>query len=354
MALPKGDRQVQAEAVAQAIGEWDTHNGMTLLVSTGLWRAFREALNEPVSGKRVSPQVSAALLRIVKSGALGNSACFSLFRFRFAIDVIQANAEGSEVSAAQLALLWEQLEALPQENVSNTTALACLEVASDWRGTYQEPNQTAMVGLKIDYPEGATFVKNTVRHEIGHALHAQFFGIVNPWLDTLWDYCSIDDNDKIWAWCKAIDPGLTENNKKSILEIIIGYIENGQGSFEYPFLDYIADSYRGECHAAISPVLQRALTESGVGYWNWNAFHQSDGRYYFINNYYGALCSFARPVADMVTDTNRPAAAFFHYEFFAECYAEYTETPENPGGNLPDAMAAVVARVIEASQRQRG
>ncbi len=61
-----------------------------------------------------------------------------------------------------------------------------------------------------------------------------------------------------------------------------------------------------------------------------------------------------RPVADMVTDTNRPAAAFFHYEFFAECYAEYTETPENPGGNLPDAMAAVVARVIEASQRQRG
>ena len=101
----------------------------------------------------------------------------ALFQTRFGLLI--RDYEG-DWTARYVTMVWDSLDCLPDDHVSDNTALAAFDALKQGGGGHFSSSEDAIrVGVGFG---GAIGLSHTVRHEVGHAVHHKMAGAIDAWL----------------------------------------------------------------------------------------------------------------------------------------------------------------------------
>jgi hypothetical protein len=286
-----------------------------------------------------------------------------LFQKRFGLSMTNSNNQAWTYDA--VVITWAQLDKLPDEHVTDNNKLAIFNATQGGGGTYAESSNTVNIGQA-----GLANMSHTVRHEVGHAVHAQLKGIVDPWLEGTMGFHNyargangvrqwIDDLGGFPLTYKAEGnwlPSLSlPGRRQRIVDQITSYI--GGGSSWQParpnVLDGHADNEEKGLYNDMPRVKYGVFASPPYWYQNWRNFVKGpDGGSYYLNYWYAHPIRFSAKCAQVIEATGDDYTSMSHYEFFANCYAEYfadpagAQDPTKWGGRLPGDVKDFITKNI--------
>ncbi len=317
-------------------------------------------ITNPVAGTR------AAMRRLLDVGSVNIAEAKSLFRQRFNHE---ARAEETEWRLDLLKAVWTQLERLPDQDVSANTVLTTFNAINGGGGTGPSWEAPGVVNsVRLGQAAAPAGIAHTVRHEIGHAVHAQIPGQVNPWLQGEMQFWFLSgDKAGVKTWLEQLDAwpanftdvdgtskpmGDTERDK------LAGMVETWMGSNAWaPTRANVTDGQPADLTALWSAVpekMKNGVAQSRTNWYsNWSNFQQGQGsRYFFLNHYYHRPYHLGPKAAEVIRAVGDSYTAMSEQEFFANTYAEYFKDPagyaDNSkwGGNLPGSVKEFFKKVV--------
>ncbi|WP_338845660.1 CpXC domain-containing protein [Massilia sp. W12] len=254
-----------------------------------------------------------------------------IFEVRFGAEL--GNEWGKNDDPDDIDTIWQLLRDLPSTNVEGNTSLNKIKEGSGGGGFYTRDG-TIEIG-EGNRGDDVRFA-DVLRHEVGHAVHAQRKELVNAWLLQRfgWHYWE-NDEDGVRAWVDAMG-GMAHLSKRKQSEVVKILLQAaGEGSTWQPGeLAPIADKHPWRA-PDFGPRL--AFEQSGA-YWyrNHACWHRANGLAFCINFWYQRFMVVKAETLDQFV-ANMPSnyAAMSHMEFFAELYALYYGPASEARAALP-------------------
>lgn len=321
---------------------------------TGKFKA-RFISNMP-KGTEMSAPMKKALFHIV-NGAVTVEQARELFEVRFNHPVVDQPPDPSAAAGAPatavwtldtIRQVWKQLDGLPDQDVSGIQIWQAFQALNTSGGFY------SFTHIEIGVNATPEKMAHTVRHEIGHGVHAALKAVVDAWLQGSVDFWYTDFAtwiDELGGYpAKYTHPTDGEKDfdaaaKAAVLALVEGYTGNTSWDPTKASPETGADDVQTAQWNAMGEPLKNACKQS-KSYWysNWSNFQQAGGRRYFLNHWYHAPYRFGATAASAITATGDNYSAMSEQELFANCYAEYFHDPAGVddhskwGGGLPSSV----------------
>ncbi len=323
-----------------------------------------------IAAPPASAATRTAMRRLLDIGNLNITEAKSLFKQRFNHE---AKAEETEWRLEILKAVWTALDRLPDQDVSSNTVLTTFNAINGGGGTgpsWQAPD--TINSIRLGQAATPSAMAHTVRHEVGHAVHAQISAQVNPWLQGEMQFWFLSgDKAGVKSWLDQLDTwpanytdaagaskplGDTEKDK------LAGMVETWMGHSGWsPTRTNVTDGQPAELTslwAAVPEKMKNGVAQSKTNWYsNWTNFQQgSDSRYFFLNHYYHRPYHFGPKAAEVIRAVGDNYTAMSEQEFFANAYAEYFKDPagytDNSkwGGNLPAGVKDFFKTVVVSRQ----
>lgn len=276
-----------------------------------------------------------------------------LFELRFGItleDSWYRNDDKNDIDT-----LWRLLKNLPDSHVEGNSKLAEIELGEGGGGTYSPATHEIEIGsAELAFKER---FEDTLRHEVGHAVHEANPDLVNGWLWERFGWAEfqttqqgIDD----WAAQMGAAGGygaLTSAQKAQVRSLVRQAC--GPGSQWGPSLTPNAPTGSVWKEAGFGP---RLAFENSGGNWYENTaqWYRANGRAFAVNFWYASLLCVNEATLDFITGRMPDAyAAMSPAEFFAELYALYHDIGDPQRKNIPaDVASWLKSNLGGASNRQ--
>jgi hypothetical protein len=279
------------------------------------------------------------LYTLIERGAVELAEARQLFevRFRHPLRGSGAGVTAADWDMAKLKILWRQLDALPDADVSENQIWGAMTAIAGSGGFYKGSH------IEIGVGAGEAKMTHTVRHEIGHGVHAQLQGTVDAWLQGSIDFWTTD-----WAtWISDLggfpdkyqhpsegEKPFDDTAKQAVRGMIESFTNRGNWGPTRNAPDTGKSALEQAYWAAMPAAVQNACAQSTSRWYNnWSNFQQANGRSYFLNHWYKTPYRFGGTAATAIAATGDNYSAMSEKEFFANCYAEYFEDPAGKGDN---------------------
>jgi hypothetical protein len=259
--------------------------------------------------------------------------------------------------------VWDQLDVLPDQDVSDLTVLTTFQAIAGGGGfgpSWEAPDTVNTIQLGEDAGANPAHMAHTVRHEVGHAVHAEIPGNINPWLEgdvKFWFYANDDTGVRQLVTelggfpAKYTGPDGAEHDWDAnadawILNLLQTFI-GGSGSWD-PARPTVTDG-QGDWETAMwdaMPDTVKDVATQSPSHWyaNYNNFARGTKGSYFLNYWYARPFYMSDTAKAVVDATGDDYTAMSEKEFFANAYAEYFKDPagytDNTkwGGSLPGGV----------------
>jgi len=253
-----------------------------------------------------------------------------------------------------LQAVWENLEHLPDQDVSDNTVLQTFEAISG-TGAFWSGRSDIQIGQGRDVDA----IGHTVRHEVGHAVHTELSGTVDAWCQqamSFWFYSGSSAGYTSWINDLGGFPSnytdesgaekpFGDTEKARALALLQSFV--GGGSSWSPARSSVTDG-QSAADAAIwegmKPAVKNAVTQSTSKWYKNHSNWQGGAKGKAFLNYWYAKPFYMGAAAEAVVNTCRDYTAMSHKELFADAYAEYFEDPAGAqdrtewGGDLSGAV----------------
>lgn len=351
-----------AQGVLVALNARQPAGGIAELKTANQWNPLVAALPK---GK-LNAGARRALDQMIEDGIFNQADATHLFEIRFAHPA-RGTGPGTPANAAAwpldvLTVMWRQLQRLPAEDVTENTVINVYQgTTAGGGGSWASGTGTIELGVAggdFEYLEG------TVRHEIGHAVHSEISGQVDPWLKN--DIGFHTETFENWINDLGGYPTHFTSSgghnvvvdaawKTYLRTLIENYTNHGQWGPTAATPDAAAPADGKAAWAAMPAKVKNACAQSTTSWYNNFAnFQANGGSRFFLNHWYHTPYKLSEHAVNVINATNDTYSAMSDKEFFANCYAEYFRDPTgvqnhaNWGGNLPATVKAYFKDVIVA------
>jgi len=351
-----------AQGVLTALNARQPAAGIAELKTANQWDPLVAALPK---GK-LTAGAARALDQMVEDSVFNQADTTQLFEIRFGHPA-QGTGPGTPTNAANwpldvLQVVWRQLQRLPAQDVTQSTVLNVYQATTDaGGGSWASGTGTVELGVAggdFEYLEG------TVRHEIGHAVHSQISGQVDPWLKNDMGFYTESFDD----WIKDLGgyPAQFTSSggahvvvddawKAYLRSLVENFTNTGNWGPTAATPDAGAPADGQAAWAAMPAKVKNACAQSTASWYNnFSNFQANGGSRFFLNHWYHQAFKLSDQAVTVINATNDTYSAMSDKEFFANCYAEFFRDPTgvqnhaNWGGNLPAGVKAFFRDVIIA------
>lgn len=293
--------------------------------------AFRAMLRRLPRGSALSGQAKQDLRRLFLWAKKKNLQKLQdeLFELRFGValeDSWYRNDDKNDIDT-----LWRLLKNLPDSHVEGNAKLSEIDLGSGGGGSYSASSTEIEIGSsELAFKER---FEDTLRHEVGHAVHEAHPELVNGWLWDRFGWAAFEPHQAgIDDWVAQMGAGsgwgaLSEGQRTQVRALIRQAC--GPGSVWGPKVTPDAPAASPWRAAGFGPRL--AFERSGDTWYEHNdQWYRANGKAFAINFWYGTLMCVNEATLDFV-DAKMPDryAAMSPAEFFAEVYALYYD-PDDP------------------------
>lgn len=323
-------------ATAQRINVWDR-------VVNGLPR-----------GTALDSGTRSAMYRAAVHGNLALTEIVRLFGIRFAHAAVRGNTDWTQ---DVLLATWRQLDVLPDQDVTANNVYQAFAAISGGGGLYGHSAAAGGTAIQIGQGNTGTYLAHTVRHEVGHAVHDQIRGTVNPWLQREMEFWYYGGGaDDVLTWLRQVgsfpasyrgadgrSAAFGDAQAMEVAQMVETWV--GQASWS-PTRANVTDGQSPDRVAlwnALPDTMKNAVIQSKANWYTNYANFQTgaNGRQYFLNHWYHRAYYIGRRARQTIDAIGENYTAMSEFEFFANCYAEFFKDPagytDNSrwGGNLP-------------------
>lgn len=235
--------------------------------------------------------------------------------------------------------LWKLLQNLPDTNVEGNTRLDVIDLdAGVGNGAYYDPGADKIVMGTGTLANQEGF-EDVMRHEVGHAVHAQLDGTGNKritnWLQQQfgWQFFRMNDGD-IDSWVNLMGGygNLTPQQKQEVRGYLKAALGPG-GQWGPPQLPNIPAGHPWNTRN-FGPRLAFERTDANW-YRNHSQWYRVNGRAFFLNFYYRTFMVVNESTLAFVDRMPSSYAAMSPDEFFAELYALFYDLDDPKWGVIP-------------------
>lgn len=359
--LPKkGDHWVNYRRWLPAQDAVAELHGLVLALANGTppavkGAAFKQMLERLPRGSALSGQAKTDLRKLftwVKKQGL-QQLQDQLFEIRFGValeDSWYRNDDKNDIDT-----LWRLLKNLPDTHVEGNSRLAEIDLGHGSGGFYSPSTMEIEIGASLlAFKES---FEDTLRHEVGHAVHEANQALVDGWLWSRFGFAMFPPNAQgIDDWIAQMGPGagyagLTATQKtqvRALLRQAVGPTEQWG-----PTVTPSAPPGSPWRQPNFGPRL--AFERSGDNWFANNAnWYRANGKAFAINFWYGMLMCVDEATLELVNGKMPDNyAAMSPAEFFAEMYALYYDIGDPQRKNIPaDVGAWIKAKLGGASRSQ--
>jgi hypothetical protein len=275
-----------------------------------------------------------------------------LFEIRFGIaleDSWYRNDDKNDIDT-----LWRLLKNLPDSHVEGNSSLAEIDLGHGGGGFYSPSTKEIEIGAsELSHKER---FEDTLRHEVGHAVHDANPTLVDGWLWSRFGWAEFPSNQQgIDDWIAQMGPasgwaGLTSTQKQQVRSLIRQAV--GPGAQWGPTVTPSAPA-GVPWKAGFGPY--EAFVRTGDSwYMNNRNWYRANGKAFAFNFWYTTLMCVNEETLDLVNEKMPDDyAAMSPAEFFAELYALYYDIGDPQRKNIPaDAVAWMRAKLGAATVTQ--
>lgn len=345
-----------AGGVMRGIAARDTKNAIALLKASGAWDKTLKALPE---GDALAAASKQALYRMVEDQNVDISDAKKLFEIRFNHPL---KDQTGSWTLANVAIVWNQLDHLPEQDVSDEKIFTAFYAIAGAGGFY------TWTDIQLGEDITAEHMPHTVRHEVGHGVHDHINGEVEPWLQNDMSFSYVDtDNNSLDSWITGLggypeqytgpdgkDYPFDATTKTWIWHMVRSFTGSSSWDPARNTPDESENDWYKAAWAAMPDAVRNACAQS-TRYWyqNWRNFQTgTDGKRYFLNHWYNRAYTIGNVAAAAIEATGEDYTSMSEYEFFANCYAEYFGDPAGVedaskwGGSLPKTVKDFFKTVV--------
>lgn len=254
--------------------------------------------------------------------------------------------------------VWDQLALLPDADVTELTVLTtfnAIQGAGGFGPSWEAP--TVVNTIQLGEANSPAHMGHTVRHEIGHAVHAEMPATINSWLQNEIGFWFLSDDDTGYTqWITELggfastytdaagdEQAFGDAEKAKVVALLDSYVGGGSSwSAARATMTDGVDATDALLWSAMPQNVQDAVVNSpSHWYQNYSSFSAGTKGTYFLNYWYARPFWMSAAAKAVVDSTGRAYTAMSEKEFFADAYAEYFKDPAGYadetkwGGNLP-------------------
>lgn len=344
--LPSQDAVAELHRIVLALGQGQPPDPASA--------AFRTLLARLPRGTALSGQAKKDLRSLFLWAKAQNQQKLQdeLFELRFGIaleDAWYRNSDKDDIDT-----LWRLLKNLPDSHVEGNSKLAEINLGSGGGGFYSPATMEIEIGAaELAFKER---FEDTLRHEVGHALHEAEPERIDGWLWQRFGWAEFPTTSKgIDDWVALMGPGagwagLGATQKTQVRSLIRQAC--GPGGQWGPTMSPSAAAGSPWRGAGFGPRL--AFERSGEHWFANNArWYRAGGKAFAVNFWYSTLMCVDVATLDTINGQMPDNyAAMSPAEFFAELYALYHDIGDPQRKHLPADVRKWMAALGKASTRQ--
>ena len=253
----------------------------------------------------------------------------ALFEIRFGIKLDDDWAMNRD--PRDIATLWKLLRKLPPSHVEGNVKLDSIKTEKGKGGTYDPETSDIYIGT-AELKRQESF-EDTVRHEVGHAVHEMLGDQISNWLRERFGWESYEaDAAGIDAWVARMG-GWGPLAGQQQQEEACDYLRRvaGRGGRWEPFRARPLPDGHAWYREDFGP---RLACENSLKDWykSHAKWHRAHGKAFFVNYFYGNFMAVDVQTVALIDLMPDAYAAMSDSEFFAELYALYydLDDPKRP------------------------
>jgi len=261
-----------------------------------------------------------------------------LFELRFGVELEDSwyrNDDKNDIDT-----LWQLLKSLPESHVEGNVKLAEIELGRGGGGSYSAGSREIEIGAQeLAFKER---FEDTLRHEVGHAVHEAHTDLVNGWLWERfgWGVFDPEKHGGVDDWANLMGPAwgkLTEAARTQMRALVRQAC--GKGGVWGPTVTPQAPAGSPWKAPDFGPRL--AFENSGDSWYENNPrWYRAGGKAFAINFWYATLMCVDEATLNFINGRLPDRyAAMSPAEFFAELYALYYDRDDPKRGVIPDDVA---------------
>jgi hypothetical protein len=261
-----------------------------------------------------------------------------LFEVRYGIAL--EDEWGTNQNKTDIDTIWNLLRNVPVNNIEGNTRLKEIELIRGGGGIYQWSGVIQIGSAELAQKER---FEDVLRHEVGHAVHADKAGTIDPWLKAEYGWQRFDaSRPSIDAWIALMGGWdawgpVTASQRVEIASALIQALGNGSSWNPGPRPVFPAG------HPWNRPGFgPRLAVEGSLGNWfeTFEKWYRANGLAFFLNYWYAEPLVVKESTLDLILKMPDRYAAMSHFEFFAELYALYYDNDDPQRGVIPKKTAA--------------
>lgn len=262
-----------------------------------------------------------------------------LFEVRFGIKLDDEWATNNDPD--DIDTIWKLLRNVPIDNIERNVKLREIDLsASDPDGAYYDGG---VIQIGTAYLKGSKEVfEDTLRHEVGHAVHEDKSKLVDPWLiETFgWQHfaktqAGINRWIELMGGWNAWGP-VTASQRVEISNALFEQLGDGSQWKPGKLPKFPADHPWNRDNFGPRLAAKQSMAD---WYKSFSGWHRINGLAFYLNYWYAELYVVKESTLDLIANMPSPYAAMSHFEFFAELYALYYDL-DDPKRSIIPADAA--------------
>lgn len=235
--------------------------------------------------------------------------------------------------------IWNLLRNVPPNNIEGNVNLKEIELVRGGGGTYQWSGVIQIGSAELSQKER---FEDVLRHEVGHAVHADKAAVVDPWLQAEFGWqrfkptrASIDAWVALMGGWNAWGP-VTASQRVEMSNAVVQALGDG-GSWDPGSCPSFPAAHPWN-RPGFGP---RLAVEGSLANWysSFDQWYRVNGLAFFLNYWYAEPLVVKESTLDLIQQMPDRYAAMSHFEFFAELYALYYDADDPDRKLIPKKVA---------------
>lgn len=235
--------------------------------------------------------------------------------------------------------IWNLLRNVPPNNIEGNVHLKEIDLVRGGGGTYQWSGVIQIGSAELAQKER---FEDVLRHEVGHAVHADKAAVVDPWLQSEFGWqrfqpkaADIDAWVALMGGWNAWGP-VTASQRVEMTNALAQALGNGASWDPGTRPSFPAN------HPWNRPGFgPRLAVEGSLANWytTFDGWYRAKGLAFVLNYWYAELLVVKASTLDLIRQMPDNYAAMSHFEFFAELYALYYDADDPDRQRIPKKVA---------------
>lgn len=235
--------------------------------------------------------------------------------------------------------IWNLLRNVPPNNIEGNVHLKEIDLVRGGGGTYQWSGVIQIGSAELAQKER---FEDVLRHEVGHAVHADKTALVDPWLQSEFGWqrfqpkaADIDAWVALMGGWTAWGP-VTASQRVEMTNALVQALGNGASWDPGTRPSFPAN------HPWNRPNFgPRLAVEGSLANWydSNDRWYRAKGLAFVLNYWYAELLVVKASTLDLIRQMPDNYAAMSHFEFFAELYALYYDADDPDRQRIPKKVA---------------